>query len=39
LRTRHSNELILKATSSLCGLETGGEPWDGVWQANCGWSI
>ena len=39
LRTRHSNELILNATSSLCGLETGGEPWDGVWQANCGWSI
>lgn len=39
LRTRHSNELILKATSSLCGLETGGEPWDGVWQENCGWSV
>ncbi len=38
LRKRHSNELILQATSSLCGLETGGEPWDDVWQATCGWS-
>lgn len=27
-----STRTIVKATSSQCGLETGGGPWDGVWQ-------
>ena len=26
------SKIILKATSSLCGLETGGQPWDNSWQ-------
>ncbi|MBF2000740.1 MAG: tocopherol cyclase family protein [Synechococcales cyanobacterium M58_A2018_015] len=26
------SKLLLEATSSLCGLETGGSPWDGVWR-------
>ena len=39
LRSRQNNELILKATSHLCGLETGGNPWDSVWQGSCGWSV
>lgn len=26
------SKLLLEATSSLCGLETGGGPWDGVWR-------
>ncbi len=28
--------LILKATSALCGLETGGAPWHEPWQGQCG---
>ncbi|WP_263971739.1 tocopherol cyclase family protein [Leptolyngbya ohadii] len=32
LRERHSAKNILEATSSLCGLETGGSPWDEVWE-------
>jgi tocopherol cyclase len=32
LRDRSSNKLILEATSHLCGLETGGFGWDGVWE-------
>ncbi|PSB20370.1 tocopherol cyclase [Phormidesmis priestleyi ULC007] len=39
LKSRQNNELILKATSSLCGLETGGNPWDEDWEGKCGWSI
>ncbi|KAM3103824.1 tocopherol cyclase family protein [Phormidesmis sp. 146-20] len=39
LRNRWSNELILKATSGLCGLETGGQPWDDIWNSSCGLSI
>lgn len=39
LRHRWSNQLILNATSSLCGLETGGQPWDEVWSASSGWTL
>ena len=31
LHHRHTHQLILEAHSSLCGLETGGGPWDDVW--------
>ena len=33
LRDRQTNCLLLKAQSNLCGLETGGGPWDEVWQS------
>ena len=33
LRHRHSQTLILEASSDLCGLETGGDTWDGVWKS------
>ncbi|XQQ06016.1 MAG: tocopherol cyclase family protein [Leptolyngbya sp. IPPAS B-1204] len=33
LRQRATSKLILTATSDLCGLETGGGPWDGVWKS------
>ena len=32
LRSRRGGKPILQATSSLCGLETGGGPWDEPWQ-------
>jgi tocopherol cyclase len=32
-RQHSGNQLILEATSSLCGLEIGGEPWDTPWQS------
>ena len=28
--------LIVTATSSLCGLEIGGEPWNEIWHSGCG---
>jgi tocopherol cyclase len=31
LQLRKGSELILKATSGLCGLEVGGGPWDSPW--------
>ncbi len=31
-----AERLIVCATSSLCGLETGGAPWDETWAAGCG---
>ena len=31
LRSRPTNQLLLTATSTLAGLETGGEPWPTVW--------
>ncbi len=31
LQLRRGSEVILKATSSLCGLEVGGGPWDSPW--------
>lgn len=31
-----SDRLILEATSSLAGLETGGSPWDETWASGCG---
>jgi tocopherol cyclase len=36
LRSRRGGKsrLILEAKSSLCGLETGGEPWDAPWQSS-----
>ncbi len=33
LRYRRSQTLVLEAFSELCGLETGGGPWDGVWKS------
>lgn len=38
LSDRQRNQMTLKATSSLCGLETGGQPWNDVWDSHCGWS-
>lgn len=35
LRDR-KNRLILEATSDLCGVEVGGEPWDEIWASGCG---
>jgi tocopherol cyclase len=32
-RAQPSGQLILEATSSLCGLEVGGEPWDVPWRS------
>ncbi|NDJ17653.1 tocopherol cyclase family protein [Myxacorys almedinensis] len=29
-------QLILQAKSSLCGLETGGGPWNEIWASGCG---
>jgi tocopherol cyclase len=34
LRQQATSQLILEATSNLCGLETGGGPWNGVWQSD-----
>lgn len=34
LRQRASNTLLLEAHSDLCGLETGGGPWDGTWHSH-----
>ena len=36
LRSRHGgkSQTILEAKSSLCGLETGGSPWDKSWQSD-----
>lgn len=31
LRDRHTNKLLLSATSSLCGVEVGGGDWDRAW--------
>lgn len=39
LRSRWSDALILRAESSLAGLETGGTGWEQTWQHRCGWSI
>ena len=33
LRHRPSQTLVLEASSDLCGLETGGGPWDGIWRS------
>jgi len=33
LRSKLTGTLILQATSSLAGLETGGAPWDDVWRS------
>jgi tocopherol cyclase len=33
LRERSSDRLILQASSSLCGLEVGGSPWDSIWRS------
>ncbi|MBD2182822.1 tocopherol cyclase family protein [Planktothrix sp. FACHB-1355] len=33
-RLNGKSKIILKANSSLCGLETGGSPWDKSWQSN-----
>lgn len=33
LRDRDSDRLILKATSTFAGLETGGSSWDAVWRS------
>jgi tocopherol cyclase len=33
LRDRRQSKLLLEATSDLCGLEVGGEPWNDIWQA------
>ncbi|MBD3883541.1 tocopherol cyclase family protein [Phormidium tenue FACHB-886] len=33
LRKRHNSQIVLKASSSLCGLETGGADWRGVWRS------
>lgn len=33
LRHRSTSTVILEASSDLCGLETGGGPWDRVWQS------
>lgn len=33
LRQRYSNTLLLEAHSSLCGLETGGGPWQDTWRS------
>jgi tocopherol cyclase len=34
LRQRATSTLILEATSDLGGLETGGGPWNGLWQSD-----
>jgi len=34
LRSRGSTQLILEAKSSLCGLETGGGPWNEPWRSS-----
>lgn len=36
MRSRHGgkSQTILEAKSSLCGLETGGSPWDKSWQSD-----
>jgi tocopherol cyclase len=31
--SKEESKIILKAHSRLCGLETGGEPWENVWQS------
>ena len=33
LRERANSRLILQASSSLCGLEVGGAPWDSIWRS------
>jgi len=33
LRDRHQHRMLVTAQSSLCGLETGGNGWDGIWQS------
>jgi tocopherol cyclase len=32
-RQNSQSQLLLEAQSDLCGLETGGAPWDGIWQS------
>lgn len=32
-RKGNRSQLVLEAHSNLCGLETGGSPWDGVWRS------
>jgi tocopherol cyclase len=36
---RRLDRSLLKATSHLCGLETGGQQWNGSWNDRCGWSL
>jgi tocopherol cyclase len=33
-RSAYSTKTILQATSSLCGLEVGGSPWNDVWRSS-----
>ncbi len=36
LRDKRSNQLLLTAKSSLCGLEVGGGPWNEAWRGKGG---